>query len=216
MRLQKILMLALVSGILVVSGCDLFVDSDTDYSFYITEVSTSGSVGGLSVDYIELYNPNEEDIDLTGYYFGDSEDLSDCYEVSSSLTINEWDSVEETWTVGSSSTETISIPAEGYRIILYSNDFAVTDEISLTNLVSWIDDDEVQSVDDQFSGIEYLTVPAGLKDSKAEGVYIYDADGNQATEFFTYEADEQGEDTVFLYEDGEWTQGTASPGSSGE
>jgi len=71
-------------------------------------------------------------------------------------------------------------------------------------------------VQEEFSGLIYLTVPAGLKDSKAEGVYIYDSEGTQVTNSFTYEANEQEEENVFLYIDSEWTQGTPSPGSANE
>lgn len=210
---KKYLIIVLFISVGFLIGCDSTISDDFEYSFNLTEVSTSGSVGGLSVDYIELHNNTDEDIDLTGYYFGDSEEYSECHEVTSSLSINEWDSVNSQWTSTNTTSESVVIPADGYLIILFSNDFAIDDAMSKTELVTWIDEDlDTQTVDDEFANIEYLTVPEGLKASKAEGVYIYDSVGVQATNFFTYEADEQEDDTVFLYEDESWTQGTASPG----
>jgi hypothetical protein len=214
---KKYLILVLLVSIGFLIGCDSTISDDFEYSFNLTEVSTSGSVGGLSVDYIELYNNTDEDIDLTGYYFGDSEGYSDCHQVTSTLSINEWDSTNSQWTGDNTTSESVVIPANDYLIILFSNDFEIDDEMSKTELVTWIDEDsETQTVDDEFANIEYLTVPEGLKASKAEGVYIYDSEGSQATNSFTYEADEQEDDTVFLYEDDAWTQGTASPGKAND
>ena len=210
-----ILILLISFGFLV--GCDSSTSYDFGYSFDLTEVSTSGSVGGLSVDYIELHNTTDEDIDLTGYYFGDSEGASECHQVESTLSINEWDSDNSVWTAANTTDESTVIPANGYLIVLFSNDFAIDDSMSKTELVSWIDEDsETQTVDTEFANIEYLTVPEGLKASKAEGVYIYDSEESQATNSFTYDADEQGDDTVFLYDGDVWTQGTASPGEANE
>lgn len=211
---KNYLIAGLLSSACILSGCDLTTSYDLGYSFYLTEVSTSGSVGGLSVDYIELYNATDEEIDLSGYYFGDEEDLEECHEVESTLYLNEWGGSD--WAYTDTADEVPKIPANGYLIILYSNDFAIQDDMSVTDLVSWVDGDSDQTVDDEFENIEYLTVPEGLKVSKAEGVYIYDSEGSQATNSFSYTADEQGDDTVFLYEDGEWTQGTASPGAAND
>ncbi len=214
---KRYFVLVLLVCSLVLFSCDLINDTDSGYSFYLTEVSTSGSIGGLSVDYIELYNPTDEDIDLTGYFFGDSEGVTEGYEVTSTLNINEWDSVDSEWTSTNTSNDTYVIPANNYLIILYSNDFAITDAISETHLVTWVDEDsETQSVDAGFDDLEYLTVPEGLKGSKSEGVYIYDSEGSQMTNSFTYTADDQGDGTVFLYLDNEWTQGIPSPGVANE
>lgn len=217
---RKGFVIAIIVSFFVLFSCDLTSSYEYEYSFYITEVSTSSSIGGLSVDYIELYNVTDEDIDLTGYYFGDSEGISECYELTSTLSLNQWDSDNSQWYSDTTTSDSVVIPSNGYLIILYSNDFAIDDEMSMTELVTWTDgegeDLETHTVDDEYSSIEYLTVPEGLKDSKAEGVYIYNSDEEQATTFFTYEEDEQGEDTVFLYIDGEWTQGSASPGEANE
>jgi len=213
---KKYFIIVIVVCVLFLFSCDLDVSYDDGYSFYLTEVSTSGSVGGLSVDYIELYNSTDEDIDLTGYYFGDSEDIEDCYLVGSNLSTNEWDSDATDWTTTTTTTETTVIPANGYLIILFSNDFAITDAVSKTILETWTDGEDTQTVEASFAGNEYLTIPAGLKASKAEGVYIYDGEESEVTNSFTYEEDEQGNDTVFLYEDGTWSQGTASPGEANE
>lgn len=208
--------LVLVVSVLLFFSCDLITDDDSGYDFYLTEVSTSGSVGGLSVDYIELYNPNDEEIDLTGYYFGDSEGVSACHEVILPLSLNQWDSDNSEWTSTGTSTsdESYKIPANGYLIILFSNDFMIDDAVSNTLLISWIEDSVDQTVAAAFADTEYLTVPEGLKAGKAEAVYIYDPDGAQAANSFTYTADEQEEDTVFLYDDGLWEQGNPSPGES--
>lgn len=218
MMKSKYFVLTVIASVFLLFGCDLTLSYD--YSFYITEVSTSSSVGGLSVDYIELYNVTDEDIDLSGYYFGDSEGIDDCHQVTLPLSINQWDSETSQWISDTTTTDAPTIPANGYLIVLYSNDFAIDDEMSITQLVTWTEEDEdeveTHTVDDEYSNINYLTVPEGLKDSKAEGVYIYNSVGEQATTFFTYEADEQGDDTVFLYIDGEWTQGSASAGEANE
>jgi hypothetical protein len=218
MSKKNLFILVLVVSVVGFVSCDLTTSYGDEYSFYLTEVSTSGSVGGLSVDYIELYNSTDEDIDLTGYYFGDSEDITECYVVESSLRVNEWSSVTSEWTsADDTDTEATIIPSNSYLIVLFSNDFAISDAVSKTDLVTWIDkESETQTVEDEFADIIYLTVPAGLKDSKAEGVYIYDSEGNQATNAFTYTANEQEDNKVFLYMDSAWTQGTASPGSSNE
>ncbi|MGD1823047.1 MAG: lamin tail domain-containing protein [Pleomorphochaeta sp.] len=215
MKKIKYLFVSIICMI-ILFGCELSTGFDLGYSFYITEVSTSGSVGGLSVDYVELYNNTDEDIDLTGYYFGDSEGYSNCYEVKSTLSLNEWDSTNLEWVSTTTTDSSVIIKANDYLLILYSNDFKIVDEISMTELVTWEDDGETQTVDDEFSNIEYLTIPEGLKGSKAEGVYIYDSEGNEVTNTFTYEADEQEDDQVFLYIDGEWEQGEASPGEANE
>lgn len=206
------------------AGCD---GSSNTYSFYLTEVSTSGDVGGLTVDYIELYNSTDEDIDLTGYNFGDSEDPEDHYAVTSSVTVNEWSTTTDSegvvtgeWVSGDTEIAGSSavIPAGGYLIILFSNDFEIDDAVSKTTLPeSWIDGDEIVTVGAGFSGETYLTIPAGLKGSKAEGVYMYKTDGiTQATGIFTYEADEQEDDKVFLYDGSSWSQGDPSPGAANE
>lgn len=215
--LKKIyLFLFLIVSSFVLFSCDIASVFDLEDSFLLTEVSTSGSIGGLSVDYIELQNQTDEDITLTGYYFGDSEDVDDCYEISMTFDVNEWDDSNSEWVSTKSSSEAPVIPANGYLIILFSNDFAIDEVVSFTELETWYDDGEEQTVDDEFSNITYLTVPAGLKDSKAEGVYIFDEDKTQVANTFTYEADEQGEDTVFLYINSSWTQGVASPGALNE
>ena len=220
MTKRKCCIIAIVVSVFILIGCELDYSYDYEYSFYITEVSTSSSVGGLSVDYIELYNVTDEDIDLSGYYFGDSEGVDECHEVTSTLSINQWDSDTSQWYSDSTTSDLPVIPANGYLIVLYSNDFEIDEEMSITELETWSDgegdDIEIHTVDDEYSEIQYLTVPEGLKDSKAEGVYIYNSDGEQATTFFTYEEDEQEDDSVFLYIDGEWTQGSASPGEANE
>ncbi len=218
--LKKMFMIVVIAGTACFfAACDDSGSSVT-YPFYLTEVSTSGSVGGLTVDYIELYNSTNEDVDVTGYYFGDSEDAEDHYAVTSSAAVNVWNATDSAWEGDAESTEAVGdtavIPAGSYLIILFSDDFAIDNAVSKTTLPeSWIDDEETAAVDTGFVGETYLTIPAGLKGSKAEGVYIYKSDGTtKATTFFTYEEDEQEDGKVFLYNGSSWSQGDPSPGAA--
>jgi len=218
--LKKIFLIMVISA---TAGICASCDGSSKYSFYLTEVSTSGDVGGLTVDYIELYNSTDENIDLTGYYFGDQEDPDHHYAVTSTVSVNEWNATNSEWESDTETTVAVGnaaiIPAGGYLIILFSNDFEIDDAVSKTTLESWIDG-ETYLVGDAYSGETYLTIPEGLKGSNPdgdEGVYIYKTDGTtKATTFFTYEADEQEDDKVFLYVGSGWSQGNPSPGAANE
>jgi|GEM_PF-2949651 len=221
--LKKMFLIVVIAGIAVYfTACDNSGSSVT-YPFYLTEVSTSGDIGGLTFDYIELYNSTDEDIDLTGYYFGDKEDTDDAHEVSSTVSVNVWSAANSAWEGDTGTTETVGdaavIPAGGYLIVLFTNDLEIDDAVSKTTLpASWIESDDdgdiTHTVGADFAGSTYLTIPEGLKGSKAEGVYIYKADGTtKATEFFSYEVDEQEDGKVFLYDRSCWSQGEPSPGA---
>ena len=206
--LKKIFFIVMITATAgFIAGCDGSSSGSDTIPFLLTEVSTIGSIGGLSIDYIELYNSTDEDIDLTGYYFGDSEyeteDESEtiedyCHVIPSTFSVNEWDTTTVTgteitgsWVEGTTVNEEAAIiPAGGYLIILFTNDLAIDNAVSKTLLpASWneFEDDGTgiteNTVDADFSGNTYLTIPEGLKNSKAEGVYIYKPGESMATTF---------------------------------
>ncbi|NLD49428.1 MAG: hypothetical protein GX660_19920 [Clostridiaceae bacterium] len=141
------------------------IPSVATLKIYINEVMTSNNktindTEGKYLDWIELYNPNEKNIDLTGYYLSDDE------------------SNQKKWQFPN----TVVIPSKGYLIVWATGEAAVDEGKNLRTSfkVSSTGESIILTEPDGETVADHLIIPA----LKPDVSYGRKPDGNNKYEYF--------------------------------